>query len=336
MRAQDHNPASTGFFNLRSEKKPGQIFLAGRRWKISRRDSPLYWFLITPKGIASRLRFRDWELVLSARRIDYFVLRRNGRLWLYVSPTLAPLARAEMAAYDREATRKAPAPQPFPSQRHAAAILFLMPALILAYGQEFGWWAMPFAPAGEALRALGKLDGIATGIYQQWWRLATALTLHADISHLVGNLCFGAFFLVLLARSCGPGRALLLAILGGIAGNFISWLVHDANYASVGFSTAIFAAIGALAGIVSCQAQSWRGILPPIAAGVALLALLGAEGGKTDYAAHIAGLCCGVAFGFIAGWSQRLNWRQPPQWLAASLALGLLAGAWLWALSHDA
>ena len=47
----------------------------------------------------------------------------------------------------------------------------------------------------------------------EWWRLATALTLHADWLHLFSNLAIGGVFVVFLCRDLGSGLAwsLLLA-----------------------------------------------------------------------------------------------------------------------------
>lgn len=119
----------------------------------------------------------------------------------------------------------------------------------------------------------------------QWYRSITALTLHADLLHLTGNTVSGALFLPLLARLVGVGRAVYLTMLGGTA------------VVSMVFSTALFAVMGALAGVMSLQRRGGRNMFLPVAAGVGLLALLGTEGERTDYAARVAGLACGLVLG---------------------------------------
>ena len=45
--------------------------------------------------------------------------------------------------------------------------------------------------------------------------------------------------------------------------------------------------------------------VPPLAAGAALLAMLGTEGENTDYMAHICGLACGTGLGLLLGLALR-------------------------------
>lgn len=69
-------------------------------------------------------------------------------------------------------------------------------------------------------------------------------------------------------------------------------------------------------------------MLLPVAAGAALLAMLGTEGERTDYLAHVAGLCCGLALGMLEGLRLRRKWRALPQWAAATLAMVIPVLAW--------
>ena len=70
-----------------------------------------------------------------------------------------------------------------------------------------------------------------------------------------------------------------------------------------------------------------------LAAGLAILAMLGTEGENTDYAAHLAGLGCGLALGAFEGWRLRSKRAGLGQWLAASAAALLVAMAWWWAFA---
>ena len=80
------------------------------------------------------------------------------------------------------------------------------------------------------------------------------------------------------------------------------------------------------------QTQRRKAILP-IAAGAALLAMLGTEGENTDYAAHVAGLLCGLALGLGESWRMRRGWPALPQIPAGMLALAVPTLAWWWAFN---
>jgi len=144
---------------------------------------------------------------------------------------------------------------------------------------------------------------------------------------LIGTL----LFLALLARLTGVGRAVWLTMLGGILGNALTVLLRPRAVVSLGFSTALFASVGALAGLMASREAQRRKAVLPIAAGAALLAMLGTEGENTDYAAHVAGLVCGLALGLAEGWRLRRGWPALPQIPAGLLALALPVLAWWWA-----
>jgi membrane associated rhomboid family serine protease len=78
-----------------------------------------------------------------------------------------------------------------------------------------------------------------------YYRLVTAMFLHADIAHLLFNLI--ALFSVgsLIENIFGHVHFVLLYILGGLAGSIASALLNEANTLSVGASGAVFALFGA-------------------------------------------------------------------------------------------
>ena len=165
-------------------------------------------------------------------------------------------------------------------------------------------------------------------VFNEWYRTVTALTLHASLTHLCGNVAFGSLFLTLLARLTGVGRALWITLIGGALGNALTILLRPRPVLSMGFSTALFASIGAISGYMACQQQGKRKAMLPVAAAAALLAMLGTEGENTDYAAHLAGLGCGLALGAFEGWRLRSKRAGLGQGLAATAAALLVAMAW--------
>ena len=117
------------------------------------------------------------------------------------------------------------------------------------------------------------------------------------------------------------------------AGNAATALVTRAHFSSVGASTAVFAALGALT--AARALDQWRGLRGRAwltgAAGLALLAALG-TGERADLLAH--------AFGFMAGAAAGLAVAPlaipPRSWRQAALAAGallLVAACWARALA---
>lgn len=151
----------------------------------------------------------------------------------------------------------------------------------------------------------------------EWWRVFTALTLHGDGAHVTGNAVIGGVFIWLASRRLGSGLAWLLTILGGGVGNMLNSMALGAPHNAIGFSTASFAAAGLLAGIAPFGVGGGlhglgSGSIPrriyhfissamvPVAAGLGLLAMLGA-GEDTDLGAHLFGFISGLAFGIGTG-----------------------------------
>ena len=187
----------------------------------------------------ARRELRAFELVLTARGIDSRIDWREGAWMLLVATADLSTGERELAAYEREnalVTRPAPPPRVDSGWWGVACYLAcLWVTMALAATAAFGWdW-----------HSQGRLHvgSVASG---QWWRLATALTLHADLGHIVANSAFGAFFGLLAGRHLGSGLAWLCVVLGGVVGNALNALVRPEEFTSLGASTATFAAVGVL------------------------------------------------------------------------------------------
>jgi membrane associated rhomboid family serine protease len=154
------------------------------------------------------------------------------------------------------------------------------------------------------LEAAGVLDARAVFDHGEYWRLGTALFLHANVGHLVANTVSGIFAFAAVLATLGRRRGWLLLALAALAGNLAAAaLNYPFPYRSLGASTAIVAALGLLTGrAVRVLRQRhrpwrWRPVLVPLAAGLALLGLFGAGGPNTDVEAHLAGFTAGLALG---------------------------------------
>ena len=99
--------------------------------------------------------------------------------------------------------------------------------------------------------ALSGFDLVAAGgmkinelIFEgQYWRLFTPMFLHGSVPHILFNMYALFVFGPGLERYYRHGRFLLLFLLGGVAGNTLSFMLTDSP--SLGSSTAIFGLLAA-------------------------------------------------------------------------------------------
>jgi membrane associated rhomboid family serine protease len=169
----------------------------------------------------------------------------------------------------------------------------------------------------------------------------TALTLHLDQEHLLGNLLFGTVAGMAAGRLLGPGVA-WASILGAAAlANTVEMLITPVTHRAVGASTAVFAALGLLAGLawrrgLNLQQRRWYRWAPLIA-GICLLTLLGAGTAHVDVLGHALGFLFGVGTGWLYARSGAPRSRgrrlQIAMALGAVMSLGV---AWVLALSRSA
>ena len=317
------------------------IVLHGRQWRIWRLPSriPPWWVPISPPGGLREPRRTVWPLVLGALHIPYWLTIPRTRPCLVVPCLLERLARAhieEVEGESKAARPREPAPARTAGGRPEWACLLLVPVLVLhaLRNGAFHFLAGLFPRDPAAWPALLGLDTIRVRLFHEFSRCATALFCHADAGHLAGNAAFSLLFLQLLARVAGPGAAILLTLAGGMLGNLANAYVHRGYVLSIGFSTALFACVGALSGF--SLRRSPKGVVLPLAAGGALLAMLGTEGDNTDYAAHVCGLLAGMLLGALWSFAEgRLPFLATGrgQWLAGVLALLLLVGTFACALA---
>jgi membrane associated rhomboid family serine protease len=172
----------------------------------------------------------------------------------------------------------------------------------------------------------------------EWWRAVTALTLHVDSRHLLGNLLFGSVLGFLAAQGLGGGGAWLAIVVGGALGNVVNALLQDPAHSAVGASTAVFAALGTLVALALrynrerevSAARRWS----PLVAGLLLLGWTGMGGERTDVWAHVAGLATGMLVGAVCGFAPPgLLERRGVQGIAWLLAALIVLVAWGLALA---
>jgi rhomboid protease GluP len=280
---------------------------------------------------------RQWALVLDSRAVPCLLETRDGGLHLLVPPEEYERALFELSCYIRENTNWPPLPpQTRPLFENTLATLSVL--ILLATFHNL-------TSIEISLPGLSMPDWVALGNAQsaeildgQWWRLVTALTLHADWAHLSGNLAIGGIFVIFLCRELGSGLAWSLLLSAGALGNLVNAFVQPSGHSSVGASTAVFGAVGILASLslVRHRHQLQRRWPLPVAASLALLALLGTEGKNTDLGAHLFGFVYGSFLGLITEYLIGRHGGPGPvlNALLALLSVAVVMSAWWMAIIH--
>jgi rhomboid protease GluP len=265
-------------------------------------------------------------LVLSAVGIHSWTTVRGGQFIVMVAEEQLELAQKHL----NEVAREAPPPEPLRSARThpwawSGSIVYAAALIGTAYA------------AGEDLLGFnwfdaGALNGAMTKS-GEWWRVLTALTLHADVAHLIGNLVFGVVLGYFASASLGAGIAWATIVAGAAMGNALDALWMPESQASIGASTAVFATLGLLSAYAWTQQGTslrWARRWAPLIAGVILLGLTGVGGERTDVVAHITGFGSGAGLGAIFGRvpGERFN-SATLQSVAAVGTIGVIALAWV-------
>ncbi|MDH4321949.1 MAG: rhomboid family intramembrane serine protease [Desulfobulbaceae bacterium] len=235
-----------------------------------------------------------WSLVLESVAIPHR-LERHGDDWRCLTPVaVADEARRQLASFADENRDWPPPPLAIEHgwNHRQPPTLPMMGALLVFYAVTGPW------QEGGSWFSQGAIDSVRILDGGEWWRLLTALTLHADPVHLVGNVCFGSVLVHFLCKRLGVGLGWFLILCAGVLGNLANILIRAGAHHAVGFSTAVFGAVGILCGL-ALQLRSRRGVLLPLGGGASLLALLGAGAEQTDLGAHFWGLAVGMPMGWL-------------------------------------
>ncbi|MBB5014644.1 rhomboid family intramembrane serine protease [Rehaibacterium terrae] len=201
------------------------------------------------------------------------------------------------------------------------------PLLVLLCMAGFFWLVSLDGEAARRAMLLrwGAVSGALPATPAEWWEaltggrllsLLTALFVHADWSHLLGNMLFLVIFGLPAERATGPWRFLLLYLLGGALANLAAAALMDApNRVIVGASGAVSAVIGAYLalfprarlGIVVPLGLFLEFVRAPASLLIGIWALLqllftfvGPAFGAVAWWAHLAGFIFGVIFAMLS------------------------------------
>lgn len=275
-------------------------------------------------------KLREYALVLQSMQVAH-ELRHDGRGgYILVAEEDRERAVEALRLYEAEnrdwPPRRVRERLPYPRS-------LIAPAVFLSLAIFFFFVTGPVADGSTwFVRGRAISDRI---LYDQPWRAVTALTLHADAVHIAGNALSGSIFLSAVNRRLGNGRGTLTVLVAGALGNVANAIhYYPQIHRSIGASTAVFAAVGVL---VATQLainhrreghRSWLDRLGPLAGGLALLGMLGANP-ESDLTAHLFGFLAGLVLGIpVAFVSKERRSSRLVQIGSGVMALVVVLGSW--------
>ena len=179
-----------------------------------------------------------------------------------------------------------------------------------------------FDPSGQTLFRLGAMQPIAVAS-GQFWRLFSAMFLHAGILHIALNAYFFYLFGRTVEGSFGRTWMLVIYLVSGFVASVASYAFGPVTTLAVGASGAIAGVFGAFIAYayrrrhMAMHAANLRMALTVIV----LNALIAFGYRAIDWRAHVGGLIAGFVIGYLAD--------QPAAQQRRSLAIGgvtVLAG----------
>ena len=164
----------------------------------------------------------------------------------------------------------------------------------------------------------------------QWWRLWTAVLLHAGIWHIGFNVYATLFITPVVREVFGPNKTLFVFVVTGVLASAVSlaWGFLTGRYAvSIGASGAISGFIGLMIAWGHRDGTAYGiGLRNHLARWVLYILIFGFFF-HADNAAHIGGLLAGAALAYLI--PSNLNLRESRAWpiLGALCAAAILGGA---------
>jgi len=247
----------------------------------------------------SRRQAMDWALVLASQGIEAIIdrLPEGERRWLLlVPPQDLERARDAIRLYRAE-NRGWSWRKELPGadlELHWGAIVF---CIVLALIHSLAVYQLPFVESRGMMDSVRVHEG-------QWWRLFTAVFLHADLAHLASNVTFGVIVLGLAMGRFGAGLALLSTLLAGAIGNLGGQFLYSGIHQGLGASGMMMGALGMIAvhsiSLLKTNPKAARYIISGLAGGMFMFMLFGVGSDpKTDLVAHAVGFLAGIIFGAI-------------------------------------
>jgi rhomboid protease GluP len=269
----------------------------------------------------------DWSLVLVSQGIESTIVQaEDGAGWsLLVSERDFTPALRTLRQYRLENRG-----WPWQQAVFRPGFLFDWASLAWALLVCLFYWLS----AHTDLQAAGLMDTTAL-VRGEWWRLFTAMWLHADLAHLASNATIGLVLLGLTMGRYGTGAGLLAAYLAGAGGNLIAGLISLQRHCSLGASGMVMGCLGLLAvqsiPLWRHTPQALKYILSGLCGGIMMFVLLALTPG-TDIMAHLGGFACGVLLGALLSLVPEIAHKPRANLLCGGLFALLVILPWCLAL----
>lgn len=235
-------------------------------------------------------------LILTSQHIENHVRQENNRFDIQVHPSDRDSALSVIEAYYKENKffRLKQQIQKLPVSSFKSYTAFgIMGLLCVIHAAS--------VDSGLQENIILKYGASALFIFQgETYRAVTALFLHADARHLLGNIAGVLIFCAPVITLSGFGTGPFILLFSGTLGNLINAYFHHTAHLSIGASTAVMGAAGLLVAFqITQKGQSVRlNNLMPVIAGTVLMAMF-SQGENTDVWAHIFGFLSGIGSGII-------------------------------------
>jgi rhomboid protease GluP len=277
----------------------------------------------------SRAPVNDAALVLSAVGIDNAIQRNDIGWCLLVASADQAQAHQQLQSYWHENQPSDVQPTP------ALLVDSGWPGVI---GYLIVIWSVPAASVFSQLDffSAGRLDAGAV-VNGEWWRTATALTLHADLGHIAANSLFGCAFGLFVGRYLGSGLGWMLVLACGVTANLANAYVQPEQFRAIGASTATFAALGIVPAFGwrrgFFRGRGFKRGFAPLFAAIALLAYTGFGSENVDALGHIFGFIAGIVMGLAVANVDIPRFSIADHQRAGFATLLIIATAWVFAFS---
>ncbi|MFE4590696.1 rhomboid family intramembrane serine protease [Streptomyces laurentii] len=165
---------------------------------------------------------------------------------------------------------------------------------------------------------LGEVVGVADG---EWYRLVTSMFLHQDIVHFLFNMMGLWVVGGIVEPELGRGRFTALAVLSGLSGSALVYLLASPAQASLGASGVVYGLLGAWAVL----ARHRRSDMRPVVVFVGLNLLITFTRPDISWEAHVGGLVAGALLTAAMVYAPRAR-RNLVQYGACALVLVIVLG----------
>jgi membrane associated rhomboid family serine protease len=267
-------------------------------------------------------------LVLSSAAVPHRITKKKNSWDVWVGESHYDRAREAMALYFKENRNALP---DFSEKNVEIKKDTIISGIIISIMLLI--WYILVQNAGDVKETINRFGASAANILDgEYYRSVTALMLHKDEVHLAGNMIGLFIFGIAVCSITGWGVGWLMVLFSGIAGNLLNAFMYESAHVSIGASTAVFGAVGILAGYQGVKnkrtPKRLKSAWVPIACGLALLGLLGSGGAETDIMAHLFGFFCGILLGGGYGLFIKKTPGKNFQWVSAAGVLVIVFFAW--------